>query len=113
RIKNSNCQNNICKYDIDFSNQEEGSDLWLFSKVTNLKNNFSKMSVLLTSDSKSKVWYNKNNNLVLSIYLEPQEQKEEYEVSYRLTAPRFDSEKFSNKRNDNDSLEPDGLIINN
>ncbi|MDW8279547.1 MAG: hypothetical protein RMK17_00005 [bacterium] len=112
KISNLNCENNVCKYNIDFTKQEEGSDLWLFSKVTNLKNNFNKMSVILTADTNGKVWYNKNNNLILSIYFEPNEKKSEYEISYRLTAPRFDADKFKNERDNSDSSEPVGFIIN-
>lgn len=116
KVKNSECQikNNskICESKINFNLEPEGSDLWLFSKVTNLKNNFNKMAVILSPDSKGKSWYSKNNNLVLSIYFEPEEEKENYEISYRLTAPRFDADKFLNERNNSDPNEPEGLIIN-
>jgi len=116
KVKNSECQikNNskICESKINFNLEPEGSDLWLFSKVTNLKNNFNKMAVILSGDFKGRLWYNKNNNLVLSIYFEPEEEKENYEISYRLTAPRFDADKFLNERNNSDPNEPEGLIIN-
>lgn len=78
---------------IDFTNLEEGSDLWLFSKITDLKNNIDKMVVLLSPSKQSKTWYHVDqNNLILSIY-----SSKPTTVSYRLTAPRFDWEKWTNR----------------
>jgi hypothetical protein len=116
KIQNKDCyfENNskVCKYDIDFKNQTEASDLWLFKKITDLKNNFDKMVVILNSDFKGSVWYKKQNDLVLTIYFEPKEEKENYEISYRFTAPRFDAEKWGNKLSEKEANESGGFIIN-
>lgn len=91
-----------CERTIDFSNVEEGSDLWLFSKTTNLKDNFDKITVLLTPAFNGRAWYEKDSkNNRLTIYAVPREsassQRESaLEVSYRLTAPRFDAGSWSN-----------------
>ena len=103
-----------CEYVIDFSKAEKGSDLWLFSKTTNLKSQMDKMSVLLTPAFDGKVWYEKDpKNMTLNIYAIPSSTfhilDSTFSVSYRLTAPRFDSAKWLNTRN-----EPgvDGFMIN-
>lgn len=89
---------------INFSEQEEGSDLWLFSKVSNLRENMDKMSILLTPAKNTKTWYRVNkDSFSLEIY-----SSQKTEISYRLTAPRFDYQKWSNRRSDND---PSGFII--
>ena len=81
---------------VDFKNAEEASDLWLFSKVTNLANHFDGMTVLLTPAFDGNVWYEKDAvTMRVIIY-----GSSEGEVSYRLTAPRFDSETLGNRRND-------------
>lgn len=72
---------------IDFRALEEGSDLWLFAKVTDLERNFDKMAVLLTPSFPGEVWYEKDlESLRLKIYASGSGG----EVTYRLTAPRFD-----------------------
>lgn len=80
---------------IDFKNMENGSDLWLFSKATNLKENLDKTVVLLTPSVNTKTWYSLDKqNYTLSIYsLRPTS------VSYRLTAPRFDYTLWTNYNN--------------
>jgi len=71
---------------IDFRNQQEGSDLWLFAKATDLERNFDQLAVMLTPAFAGDVWYEKDlDSLALSIYSDNQG-----EISYRLTAPRFD-----------------------
>ena len=103
-----------CEYVVDFNTVPEGSDLWLFSKVTNLKNNFDKMVVMLTPSFDGRVWYQKdaiNNQLIF--YAVPANELTSnrangLELSYRLTAPRFDADKWSNY-NDGGSA---GFIIN-
>lgn len=104
----------LCFAIIDFSKAEKGSDLWLFAKTTNLKNNLSKMTVLLTPSFDGKVWYEKDaKNNTLKIFASPVISDgslvDSYSVSYRLTAPRFDSAKWQNIRND---AGVDGFIIN-
>jgi hypothetical protein len=84
------------KYIIDFKNVKEGSDLWLFSRTANLKKNFSQLVALLTPAFDGRVWYEKDDDaLKLTIF-----GTQVGEVSYRLTAPRFDFETWSNLAHD-------------
>ncbi len=86
-----------CLVLIDFKNAKEGSDAWLFSKTTNLKNNFDRMTVLATPNFNGSTWYEKDaTNLVLKIYANMPEDAKKAEVSYRLTAPRFDAAAWPN-----------------
>ncbi len=90
-------------YEIDFGKAEKGSDLWLVRKITDFGDNWDKLAVLLTPNFDGRVWYEKKpaeNRLV--IYSAPITQLPNYpitnlEVSYRLTAPRFDWKDWSNK----------------
>jgi hypothetical protein len=103
-----------CEAIIDFNAAEQGSDLWLFAKATNFKNNFDAMIVLLTPSFDGNVWYEKdvaNNRLTIyaapstTYYLPPTT----YEVSYRLTAPRFDAAQWPNISSEKGTgLVPDG-----
>ncbi len=89
---------------INFNSLAKGSDLWLFGKTTNLKQNLSRMSVLLTPQSQSKVWYTTNTETnTLQIYSSSPTQ-----ISYRLTAPRFDDSSWTNTR----TAGAEGFIIN-
>ena len=91
------------RYVINFANTTEASDLWLFAKTTNLKNNMDKMVVLLTPDKDVRTWYNVDaSNFSLTIY-----SSAPAKVSYRLTAPRFDAGSWLNTRFDG----PEGFII--
>jgi len=85
----------LCSKEIDFSNLSEGSDLWLFAKVTNLVNNFNALTVLLTPGFDGRVWYEKLSGNKLIIH-----GSTDGEVSYRLTAPRFDFAKWGNRTSD-------------
>jgi hypothetical protein len=81
-----------CSVTIDFTNLAKGSDLWLFSRATNLPNNFEKLTVLLTPSFDGKVWYEKDAAVKkLTIHGDGSG-----EVSYRLTAPRFDAGAWTN-----------------
>jgi len=92
--------------EIDFNNLEEGSDLWLFSKVTNLKKNIDKLTVLLTPASRAKVWYQVDpEKFKLYFFAEKPTT-----ISYRLTAPRFDWEKWKNVPEDAENIQ--GLVVN-
>ena len=83
-------------YQIDFANLEKDSDLWLFHKITDFGKNWEKLVVLLTPNFEGDVWYKKDvRNNKLMIY-----GSKEGEVSYRLTAPRFDWQDWSNISND-------------
>ena len=79
---------------IDLDQQPVGSDVWLFSKTTNIKNNIGNLSVLLTPEGQAKSWYEIDQpNKILAIY-----SSTPTNITYRLTAPRFDSTNFSNTR---------------
>ena len=88
---------------LDFGNSPSGSDLWLFSKTTNLRNNLDRLVALLSPQANVKTWYNiDKSQYKLYIYA-----SQPTTVSYRLTAPRFDSERWSNYRT-NDVV---GLVV--
>jgi hypothetical protein len=81
---------------IDFKAEAEGSDLWLFSRTTDIKNNIGKMVVLLSPADNTRTWYEVDEgNYTLSIY-----SSRPTTISYRLTAPRFDYVQWSNYNND-------------
>jgi cytoskeletal protein CcmA (bactofilin family) len=89
---------------IDFTTEPEGTDLWLFSRTTDLKRNADQFVVLLSPSSNTRAWYGfDRNTLKLSIYT-----SRPSEVSYRLTAPRYDWENWSTTRSNDD---PDGFIV--
>ncbi|MEK9169772.1 MAG: hypothetical protein AAB788_03435, partial [Patescibacteria group bacterium] len=90
---------------IDFSGQPEASDLWLFAKVTDLKKHIDQMTVLLTPSENTRSWYKVDKeNVRLYVY-----SSRPTNISYRLTAPRFDSEQWSNRRADDART---GFVIN-
>jgi hypothetical protein len=90
---------------IDFKTQTTGSDLWLFGKATDVRNNIDKMVVLLSPADNTKTWYEiDKNNYTLAIY-----SSKPTTISYRLTAPRFDYTEWSNYNTNPDSI---GFIIN-
>lgn len=80
-------------YVIDFEKEGKGSDLWLFAKTINLaEEGMDDMAVLLTPSFKGEVWYEKSEaaqRLVIH-------GDSDGEVSYRLTAPRFDHAQLPN-----------------
>jgi hypothetical protein len=81
-----------CSNTIDFNNLSQGSDLWLFGKATNLPKNLSSAIVILTPSFDGKAWYTKDLSAgTVTVYGD-----QAGEVSYRLTAPRFDSEQWPN-----------------
>ncbi|MCJ7805610.1 LamG domain-containing protein [Patescibacteria group bacterium] len=100
------------RHSIDFKDAQNGSDLWLFSKTTNLKNNMGKMVVLLSPAGNTRAWYDVDTrNYLLSIYT-----ARPTTVSYRLTAPRFDYTTWTNL-NDNPSatgfdIKDENLTVN-
>lgn len=88
---------------INFSTAATGSDLWLFSRVTNLKNNINQMVVLLTPTDNTRVWYKIDPaGQTLTVY-----SSQPTSVSYRLTAPRFDTANWPNTRQDSNP----GLMV--
>ena len=87
---------------IDFDGLEKDSDLWLFWQASN--KNINDVALLLTPGFEGKVWYEKNGNSII-IYGD-----RAGEVSFRLSAPRVDYQKWRNLANDQ-SLE--GINISN
>jgi len=84
------------EYVIDFNNLEQSSDLWMFYRITDFGNNWSKLTVLLSAEGPGGAWYQKdpeNNRLI--IYSQTADS-----VSYRLSAPRFDWQKWLNLSED-------------
>ena len=108
---------------IDFNNLEEGSDLWLFAQAINIDGRayiaedgqvhrttaeelFNNFSVLLTPNFAGDVWYEKDvKNRRITILAIPDTKYQildtNYEVSYRLTAPRFDWKYWTNYSDSN------------
>ena len=101
---------------LDFAQSPEGSDLWLFGRTTDIINNqehFNKVSCLLTSNFSGEVWYEKDwESKAITIFARPANSKREgVEVSYRLTAPRFDNDSCNNYSNsDNEGFNLDQLL---
>lgn len=89
-------------YVLDLANAEEGSDLWMFFKTANLAKEGLKNVVLLTTPNfDGKVWYEKSDGKIVI------HGDADGEVSYRLTAPRFDAAmKDGNRRSDTDYHSP-------
>jgi hypothetical protein len=81
---------------LDLATNSEGSDLWLFGKASNLKNNLDKLVVLLAGSSNTKTWYEIDAQTgKLYLYsLSPTT------ISYRLTAPRYDASTWANTRDE-------------
>jgi len=89
---------------ISFNNQDKGTDLWLFGKTTNIKENLGRISVLLTPKSQAKTWY-EIDETKNTLYLYASSPSE---ISYRLSAPRFDSANWTNTR----TAGSEGFVIN-
>jgi len=86
---------------LDFQNALPGSDIWLFGRTTNLLNNqkhFDQTSCLLTPNFAGQVWYEKDwDGRSINIFARPSNvNRASVEVSYRLTAPRFDQQQWTN-----------------
>jgi hypothetical protein len=104
-----NCASDPCRAVLDIAGAPKGSDLWLFGKSSDWKKHMKNMSVLLTPSFAGQVWYTKDMVAgKVTVYARPAEG-ESREVSYRLTAPRFDADAWSNYNN-NPSAK--GFIIN-
>jgi hypothetical protein len=82
------------KATIDFANEPVGSDLWLFSKSTDLRRYINDLVVLLSPSGNARSWYTIDpEGFKLNIYT-----TKPAIVSYRLTAPRFDAHQWDNTR---------------
>ena len=77
---------------IDLEESEEGSNIWLFWQASNKK--IDDLIILLTSNSDGKVWYEKDSSRIIVF------GEKIGEVSYRLSAPRIDNEKWQNLAED-------------
>ncbi|EKE05900.1 MAG: hypothetical protein ACD_19C00159G0001, partial [uncultured bacterium] len=92
----------IYSYKVELNNQPEGSDLWLFSRITDP--NVGLTTVLLTPESFANTWYEKDiQSRAITLYSDSPTS-----VSYRLTAPRFDA---ANRGNLSDETEISGLVV--
>jgi hypothetical protein len=85
---------------IDFAHEPQGSDLWLFAQATDLAKNLDQMVVTLTPSFDGNVWYVKDaTGDAVTIYAQPASGSptpSTLEVSYNLTAPRFDASQWPN-----------------
>lgn len=88
-------------YAIDLNNQTNGSDMWVFSRVT--ATDLDLTQVLLTPSSSARTWYVKDPLTRTITFFSDRP----VEVSYRLTAPRFDYTNWSTLSNE---TEESGLI---
>lgn len=81
--------NNNYSYTLDLANQPQGSDLWVFSRISDPDVNLT--AVLVSANFSSRVWYLKDAaRRSVTIFSD-----RGGEVSYRLTAPRFDHLKWN------------------
>ena len=83
-------------YTIEFDEEEAGSDLWLFGQATNIRKHIDQVAVLLSSEGGARVWYSidRANRKVYLLSDTPTR------VSFRMTAPRFDSDEWTNYNHD-------------
>lgn len=91
---------------IYLDDEPDGSDLWLFNKTATLKKNYKDLTVLTTASTNTRTWYSYDprDNSITFFAAAPTN------VSYRLTAPRFDSEKWENTRPESDFVI--GFVLN-
>ncbi len=80
------------EYVIDFSTIERGSDLWLFWQTTDFGADWELLSVLLSPAFEGKAWYRKDQGGKRLVFYADNAG----EVSYRLTAARFDHAEWPN-----------------
>jgi hypothetical protein len=92
---------------MDFATAAKGSDLWLFAQATNLANTMDQLIVNLTPSFDGNVWYTKSVAADMLVI----HGAAAGEVSYNLTAPRFDAAKWPNLAPADESSTT-GLIIN-
>jgi hypothetical protein len=91
---------------INFDQMSDSSDLWLFSRTTNLRENMDKMVVLMTPSDDTRTWYKiDKEKMQLQLF-----SSKPTTIAYRLTAPRFDYTNWNNKRSSSDFAR--GFVIN-
>lgn len=91
---------------IYLDDEPDGSDLWLFNKTASLKKNYQGLTVLTTATSNTRTWYSydpRDNSLTFFASAPTT-------ISYRLSAPRFDTEKWTNTRPESDFVI--GFVLN-
>jgi hypothetical protein len=100
-------------YSIDFTNLPQGSDLWLFGKATAMKDGIDGLTVSLTPSFDGSVWYEKipAKHMLVIHATANDASAPTVEVSYNLTAPRFDAAQWPNLA-PADEASTTGLIIN-
>jgi hypothetical protein len=90
-------------YIIDFKNLEIGSDLWLFYQITDFGPEMENLQIIITPSFNGNVWYIKDSVAnTLTIH-----GTQAGEVSYRMTADRFDWMTWSN----NYEGESTGMVV--
>lgn len=90
------CSGGICSKTINFSDLAKGSDLWLFYEATDFGANMEYLDVELTPSFDGRVWYEKDAAAnTLTIF-----GSSAGEISYRLTANRFDWQEWPNTSTD-------------
>jgi hypothetical protein len=80
----------IYDYVLDLNNQPVSSDVWLFARVVDPNINLT--DVLLAPDSSAKTWYEKDAAHRTIVFYSDRPT----DVSFRLTAPRFDYQNWAN-----------------
>ena len=103
KIGDSNCKKEdgliSCSYEIKFDEQKDGSDLWIFRKITDFGEEWKNLEIILTPNFDGSVWYrklSKENKIIVSAKIDSLNDDENLEISYRLTASRFDYKEWSN-----------------
>ncbi|MFA6407078.1 MAG: hypothetical protein WCV80_00030 [Candidatus Paceibacterota bacterium] len=119
QLEFENNKSKIASAILDFKNAKENSDLWLFNKTTNLSvKGLDNITILLTPNFDGKTWYEKKDGII-TIYAAPDSkfkiENSKLEISYRLTAPRFDAgKKDGNRRPEFDEVgnpTPEGINL--
>ncbi len=91
---------------LDFVHAPQGSEIWLFGRTTDIGTHINDLVVLLSPGSSTRVWYAVDpGSKTVSIY-----SAQPTTVSYRLTAPRFDTAMWPIRRPDDALI---GLLIPN
>jgi len=103
KMGEANCEEEgnsiLCNYEIKFDEQKDGSDLWIFRKVTDFGKEWKNLEILLTPSFNGSVWYKKipgENKILVSANINSLNNSDDFEISYRFTAARFDHEEWSN-----------------
>jgi excisionase family DNA binding protein len=93
-----NAAKNMYEYTIDFKSLEKGSDLWLFSQVTDFGPTWQNLVVTLTPGFDGRTFYEQDvDHDQLHIYA-----SQKGLVSLRMIANRYDFSKWNNLRPDQD-----------